>query len=90
MYIHRVARMVRKQIYLSVEQNEQLHRTAARQRRSEAEVLRDALDRHLERRSRKRRRLNDDPLLQIVGIFATGDRSFSTRIDELLYGAKRR
>jgi hypothetical protein len=85
-----MARMVRKQFYLSVEQNEQLHRTAARQRRSEADVLRDALDRHLERRSRQRGRFDDDPVWQIVGMFATGDRSLSTRIDEFLYGDNRR
>ena len=36
------APMVRKQIYLTPELDERLRRAAARQRRSEAEVLREA------------------------------------------------
>ena len=42
-YMHRVARMVRKQVYLS----RRLRRAARRLRRSEADVLREALERHL-------------------------------------------
>ncbi len=47
MYIHHMAKMVRKQVYLTEEQDRALHRAAAREQRSEAEVLRAALDRHL-------------------------------------------
>jgi hypothetical protein len=44
MYIHRVAKLVRKQVYLTAEQDEWLAKVAARERRPEAEIIRAALD----------------------------------------------
>ena len=90
MYIHRMGRMVRKQVYLSTEQNVLLRRAAARQRRSEAEVLRDALDRHLGAARPVARRLEEDPIWEIVGITAGDDGRLSERVDDLLYGRRRR
>ena len=89
MYIHRMARMVRKQIYLSREQNERLRRAARRLRRTEADVLREALERHLGDR-RGGVSLARDPLWAIVGIAASPHGDLSNRIDEHLYGARRR
>ncbi len=80
MYIHRMARMVRKQIYLSREQNERLRRAARRLRRTEA----DLGDR------RGGVSLARDPLWAIVGIAASPHGDLSDRIDEHLYGARRR
>ena len=89
MYIHLVARMVRKQIYLSREQNERLRRVARRLRRTEADVLREALERHLDDR-RGDVSIGRDPLWAIVGIAASPHGDLSDRIDERLYGARRR
>ena len=89
MYIHRVARMVRKQVYLSREQNERLRRVARRLRRTEADVLREALERHLGE-PRGAASVGRDPLWAIVGIAASPRGDLSARIDEHLYGARRR
>ena len=89
MYIHLVARIVRKQIYLSREQNERLRRVARRLRRTEADVLREALERHLGDR-RGATFVGRDPLWAIVGIAASPRGDLSDRIDEHLYGARRR
>ncbi|TMB47997.1 MAG: hypothetical protein E6J56_25825 [Deltaproteobacteria bacterium] len=89
MYIHRMARMVRKQLYLSREQNERLRRAARRLRRTEADLLREALDRHLGDR-RGTASIGRDPLWAIVGVAASPRGNLSGRIDEHLYGARRR
>lgn len=91
MYIHRVRKgMVRKQVYLTPEQNERLRRAAARERRTEAEVLRDALDRHLGASVPASAKLADDTLWGIVGIGSSDDGDLSERVDEVLYGARER
>jgi len=47
MYIHHMPSMVRKQLYLTPELGERLRHESARLRRSEAEILREALAAHL-------------------------------------------
>jgi hypothetical protein len=81
--------MIRKQVYLSREQNERLRRAARRLRRTEADVLREALERHLGDR-RAATFVGRDPLWAIVGIAASPRGDLSDRIDERLYGARRR
>lgn len=88
MYIHHVKKaMVRKQVYMTAEQNERLRRAAARERRTEAEILRDALDRHLGDAGRSAPALEEDALFEIVGIAASDDGSLSEHADDVLYGA---
>jgi hypothetical protein len=84
MYIHHMA-MVRKQLYLSAEQNDRLQRTSAHARRSEAEVVREALDRYFAAAVRRRAPTGADPLWKIVGIAASSDGDLSARVDEMLY-----
>ena len=56
--------MVKKQVYLTVAQDTQLKRLAEQQRRSQAEVLRDALDRYLP--NPQPLQLADDALFRLV------------------------
>jgi len=82
--------MVRKQVYLSPHQNERLRRAASRQRCTEAEVLREALDRFLGEGRTSRASVDRDPLWRIVGVAASHDGNLSERVDEVLYGRARR
>jgi hypothetical protein len=79
--------MVRKQLYLTREQNERLRRTAARERRTEAEILREALDRHLGSSAPSASQIDNDPMWGIVGIAknAKSDDA-SEHADDILYG----
>lgn len=88
MYIHRVKKaMVRKQVYLTAEQNERLRRAAARERRTEAEILRDALDSHLGATERSAAEIRADPLWEIVGVGESEEGDLSERVDDILYGS---
>jgi hypothetical protein len=78
-----MARMVRKQIYLTPEQAQRLRRAAARERRTEADVIREALDRRL---GGAPARGEDDPLLGIIGFGSGGPADLSSRVDDYLYG----
>lgn len=66
MYIHRMpSLLVRKQLYLTREQERRLKKLAARRRKSEADLVREALDRYLGLRTKEN--FEDDPLWDIVG-----------------------
>jgi hypothetical protein len=78
--------MVRKQIYLTVAQDTRLRRLAEQQRRSEAEVLREALDRYLPS-LKPSEPLEGDPLFRLVGLGSSaGTGDLSERVDDVLYG----
>ncbi len=67
MYIHCMPQsFVRKQIYLTREQDRRLKTLAGRRRRPAADLVREALDRYLGLR-RPKARLTGDPLWDIVG-----------------------
>jgi hypothetical protein len=89
MYIHHMARLVRKQVYITAEQEERLKHIAAREKRSEAEIIRAALDDRLQARPAAAKRLADDPLWAIVGIGAAQAHDISEHVDRELYGATR-
>jgi len=81
MYIHRVKKgMVRKQVYLTAEQNARLRRAAARDRRTEADILREALD-------EEQPDPQEDSLWDLVGVGTGDDDDLSERVDEILYGS---
>ena len=90
MYIHQVARLVRKQVYITAEQEKMLKAIAARERRSEADVIRAALDERLKPRSRSGRGVNADSLWSVVAAGASEARDVSSQVDHYLYGAPRR
>lgn len=90
MYIHHMAQMVRKQLYLSAEQNQRLRRAAARLRRTEADLVREALDRHLGAPAADELHIDDDPLWDIVGLATSRTGDLSDRVDDHLYGPRKR
>jgi len=87
MYIHHMSRMVRKQVYLTQEQDQRVRRAAALSRRTDAAIIREALDRHLEPQ-RSKAPLEEDPLWGIVGLGKSSKGDLSERVDEYLYGRR--
>jgi hypothetical protein len=90
MYIHHVSRLVRKQVYLTAEQDELLRQTATRERRSEAEIIRAALDQRLRPKRAPHRSRSPDSLWDIVGLGKSDARDVSSDVDRYLYKAPRR
>ena len=90
MYTDPVSSLVRKQLYLTKEQSTRLRRVASRQHRTEAEILREALDRHLGAATRTRPEPARDALWKIVGIGRSKNGLLSERVDQILYGRRNR
>jgi hypothetical protein len=87
MYIHHVSKtMIRKQVYLTAELDARLRREATRQRRSEAEILREALATRLNIADPADLDASADALWDLVGVAASADTDLSQRVDEVLYG----
>ena len=80
-----MARLVRKQVYLTEEQNAWVRRTAARDGRPEAEIIRGALEARMGPQRVARPRLSEDPLWDLVGLAASDGGGVSERVDEVLY-----
>jgi hypothetical protein len=79
--------MVRKQVYLTVDQNARLRRAAKHLQRSEAEVLRDALERFLPVAGGSGK-TEKDALFRLVGVGSSGGGgNLSESVDDMLYGA---
>ena len=83
-----MASMVRKQIYLTVEQDRRLRRAAKKHRRTEAEIIRDALDRTLGDASRSDP--SGDALWGLVGIASGKNDDLSEQVDAVLYGTNKK
>ena len=81
--------MVRKQIYLTAPQNERLRRAAKQLRRSEADLLREAIDRHLPGEPKTMPAVDGDSLFELVGAGQSAQGDLSERVDEILYGRMR-
>jgi len=79
--------MIRKQVYLTAELDERLRREAKRQRRTEAEILREALAAQLNAAHPSNLDASEDALWQLVGIGSSKDTDLSERVDEVLYGS---
>ena len=74
--------MRRTTIFLPDDLHEELREEAFRRRISMAELVRSRLDRG--RAKRRKRRVQDDPLLRVAGICSGG--RLSEGIDEAVYG----
>jgi len=75
--------MVRTQIYLTRRQHRLIQKLAKQEDISASEIIRQALDRYLEKLSPER---EQDPLFQIVGLGASGDTKGSIEHDRVIYG----
>ncbi|MFD1361813.1 ribbon-helix-helix domain-containing protein [Lentibacillus salinarum] len=71
---------VRKQIYLEPDQNKKIKQLSARERKTEAEIIRDAVNNYLSNNE-----ANTDPLSQLIGMVKNGDRQGSTKHDLDIY-----
>jgi hypothetical protein len=80
--------MVRKQLYITPEQDRRLRQAAAKRRRTEAEVMREALDRHLVGGDEPDR--TGDPLWGMVAIGQGGVADGSVEVDHYVYGTPKR
>ena len=87
MYIHHMPKMVRKQVYLTQEQDQRVRRAAALSRRTDAAVIREALDRLLEPKA-SNGAFEDDPIWGLVGLGESSVGDLSERVDEHLYGRR--
>jgi hypothetical protein len=70
----------------TTKQNSRLQRAAKKLQRSEAELLREAIDRYLPESSLEGADLEQDPLFRLVGI-GSGEPDLSERVDDILYGS---
>jgi hypothetical protein len=82
-------RLVRKQVYITAEQEDLLKQVASREKRTEAEIIRSALDARLRPRRAPPRRLADDALWGIVGLGSGEQKDVSQNVDHYLYGTPR-
>jgi hypothetical protein len=85
-----MSRLIRKQLYITEEQERKLKLAAQREQRAEAEILRAALDRVLLPRQVARGRRRHDPLWDIVALGRTKTRNVARDVDRYLYGLSRR
>lgn len=77
--------MRRKQVYLTEELNDGIKRAAAAEGRTESEIIREALGTYL-----AARRADRDPWQSLVASVTEGGKDESTRVDEVVYGARKR
>jgi hypothetical protein len=90
MYIHHMGKLVRKQVYLTAEQDQWLARAAVQERRPAAEIIRAALDARMRLQRAPRARPATDSLWKIVGLGASDQRDVSEQVDHYLYGTRKR
>ena len=74
-------RKIRKQIYLDPEQNRQVKRLSARQGKTEAEIIREAIDNYLIHNKKQQ----EDPLLELTAMVKNKITDGSISHDEAIY-----
>ncbi|MEN1967851.1 CopG family transcriptional regulator [Lentibacillus sp. N15] len=75
-------RKIRKQIYLEPDQNKEVKQLSAIKGRTEAEIIREAIDNFLV----SNRTAQKDPLFELVGMVKNGEKDGSTAHDQDIYG----
>jgi hypothetical protein len=78
--------MIRIQVYLTEEQARDIKLRAKRERKHEAEVIRELLSEGLKSSTSHRQESTGDSLLRLGAIGAKGQTDLSTRTDDYLYG----
>jgi len=76
--------MIRTQVYLTKELDQQIELTAKRYRKPKAQVIRELLARGLS--TSRRRETIGQGLRRLASVGATGPADLSSRIDDYLYG----
>lgn len=78
-------KMVRKQVYLESKQNEKVKLLSARKGKTEAEIIREAIDHYF----MDEKQATEDPLSKLIGMVRTGGKSGSTMHDRDIYELER-
>lgn len=78
--------MIRTQVYLTEEQARDIKLQAKRERKAEAEVIRELVSEGLRTVGQERRESTGASLLRLAAIRGKGPADLSTRIDDYLYG----
>lgn len=77
--------MVRKQIYITPEQNKLVYKLSVREKVAEAEIIRRAIEEYL----RKQIPMPENPLTEIVALGRSGNKSGSVEHDHEIYDSDR-
>ena len=78
--------MIRTQVFLTEEQARDIKLRARREKKHEAEVIRELLSEGMKTSSRLIRESTGESLLRLAAIGGKGPSDLSTRIDDYLYG----
>lgn len=78
--------MIRTQVYLTEEQARDIKLLAKREKKREAEVIRELLSEGLKTTPSKRHESTGESLLHLAGIGGKGPADLSLRVDDYLYG----
>jgi hypothetical protein len=78
--------MIRTQVYLTEEQVRDIKLRAKRERKGEAEVIRELLSAGLKTTSRTKHESAGDALLRLAAIGGKAPADLSMRVDDYLYG----
>lgn len=81
--------MIRTQVFLTEEQVREIKLRAHAERRAEAEVIRELLDRGLSAVPQHPRETAGESLLRLSRIGGQGPADLSSRLDDYLYGTKK-
>jgi hypothetical protein len=78
--------MIKTMVYLTEEQSRDIKLRAKRERKHEAEVIRELLSVGLKRLQTTRGESTGESLLRLANIGGKGPADLSTRLDDYLYG----
>lgn len=78
--------MIRTQVYITEEQARDIKLRAKREKKREAEVIRELLSEGLKTKLLKKNESTGDSLLSLAEIGGKGPTDLSLRIDDYLYG----
>jgi len=78
--------MIRTQVYITEEQARDIKLRAKREKKREAEIIRELLNDGLKIKPIKRNESTGESLLHLAAIGGKGSSDLSTRIDDYLYG----
>jgi len=78
--------MIKTMVYLTEEQSRDIKLRAKRERKHEAEVIRELLSVGLKRSQTTRGESTGESLLRLANIGGKGPADLSTRLDDYLYG----
>jgi hypothetical protein len=78
--------MIRTQVYLTEDQARDIKLRAKREKKYEAEVIRDLLSEGMKKSVGKAQESTGDSLLRLAAIGGKGPADLSSRVDDYLYG----